>query len=55
MKIVKDYIKDKEILYCPMPMSRNLELLEHNEKIYRNPDQIPDDSSYFSIIIVKEN
>ena len=32
MKIVKDYIKDKEILYCPMPMSRNLELLEQNHQ-----------------------
>ncbi len=28
MKIVADYIKGKEILYCPMPMSRDLKLLE---------------------------
>lgn len=28
MKVVKDYIKDKEILYCPMPMSRDLRLVE---------------------------
>jgi len=27
MKIVKNYIKGKEILYCPMPMSRDLELV----------------------------
>ncbi len=32
MKIVKDYIKDKEILYCPMPMVRDLELLEQSHK-----------------------
>lgn len=28
MKIVEEYIKGKEILYCPMPMSRDLKLLE---------------------------
>lgn len=28
MKIVAEYVKDKEILYCPMPMSRDLKLLE---------------------------
>lgn len=32
MKIVKDYIKDKEIIYCPMPMSRNLKLLEQSHQ-----------------------
>ncbi|HEY5585635.1 MAG TPA: precorrin-2 C(20)-methyltransferase [Ruminiclostridium sp.] len=33
MKIVKDYIKGKEIMYCPMPMSRDLEFVasKHQE------------------------
>ncbi len=32
MKIVKDYIQDKKILYCPMPMSRDLKLLERSHQ-----------------------
>ncbi len=32
MKIVKDYIKYKKILYCPMPMSRDLLLLEQSHQ-----------------------
>lgn len=33
MKIVKDYIEGKEIIYCPTPMSRDLELLERSHQM----------------------
>jgi precorrin-2/cobalt-factor-2 C20-methyltransferase len=36
MKIVEDYIKDKDILYCPMPMSRDMKLVEESHLISCN-------------------
>lgn len=32
MNIVKGYIKEKEILFCPMPMSRDLKLVESSHQ-----------------------
>ncbi len=33
MKIVKDYIEGKELLYCPMPMSRDIAVVEKSHRI----------------------
>jgi precorrin-2/cobalt-factor-2 C20-methyltransferase len=32
MKVVRDYIKEKKIIYCPMPMIRDLDLLEQSHQ-----------------------
>lgn len=32
LRIVKDYIKDKELMLCPMPMSRDMETVEKGHR-----------------------